>query len=67
MKKIIQITSNVTPEDGQILNALTEDGKVYYWGSKEVLVGIENITASTKSTAVKAYKHGWIEIVDELN
>ena len=69
MKKIIQIT-NAAAENGESLYALTEDGKVYIWGSEEKIVPIPEdyryATALQRSNGVKEIFYGWIEMIDNL-
>lgn len=67
MKKIIQISSAFSDSYGDSIHALTEDGKVYFWGQKQQLTPIENVTPLTVSTGTYQKKFGWIELVDELN
>lgn len=61
MNKIIQITG------GETLYCLTEDGKVYYYGSKNKEVPFEKLSMLDLYSGCREKIYGWIELVDEIN
>ena len=66
MKKIIQITNSVTDRGDENFYALTEDGKVYYWGIKVNKEWSIDKQHNEDGTIKPRYLYGWIEKISDF-